>query len=225
VDITERRHAEESLNATREKMEHVFETSPAAIYVVTLDPATGALNLVNFVNSTICSMVGYSLEHWHDPSFWPAHVHPEDYQRVMNDQARLFETGELRHEYRFRHENGNWVWVDDHLVLVQDEKGKPLEIVGAWLDITSLKRIEQDIAELNRVYRFTSKVSEAVVRVSNRDEFLDDICRIAVQEGGFMMAWIGLFIEEDYEVLPIARYGDDAGYVDGFLKGGAASWA
>ena len=225
VDITERRIADEALRKTKEKMLHIVETSPAATYIVTLDE-TGTSQSVSFMGSRICSMVGYSLDHWKNPLFWPAHIHPEDRGRVMANQKVLFEKGELRHEYRFRHENGNWIWVYDQLILVRNEKGIPVELVGAWLDVSLYKQTQFGLANMNRLYQVLSQVNGATVKTRSREELFRDIVRIVVDSGGFSMAWIGLFNEEIDDIVPIVCHGHDAeGYLGRFKSTGIMSLA
>ena len=50
-------------------------------------------------------------------------------------------------EYRFRHRDGNYIWIQDTFKVVEDEAGKPLEIVGSWADITHRKQVENALGE------------------------------------------------------------------------------
>ena len=59
-----------------------------------------------------------------------------------------------------------------------------------------------------------SAVSAAVVGVQDRDTLFQEVCRAAVEAGGFRMAWVGLADVGRNKVDPIASYGDDAGYLD-----------
>jgi len=59
-------------------------------------------------------------------------------------------------------------------------------------DITERKLSEMKILKLNRALRFRSRVNEAIVRHREPKELYDDICRIAVEDGGLSLAWVGL---------------------------------
>jgi hypothetical protein len=51
---------------------------------------------------------------------------------------------------------------------------------------------------------------------------LDEYCRIAVETGGYLMAWVGLAdTGPDRRVQVIAHYGRD----DGYLASGRITWA
>jgi signal transduction histidine kinase/ActR/RegA family two-component response regulator len=53
-------------------------------------------------------------------------------------------------------------------------------------------RAERQALSLGRLYRLLSMLNEAIVRIHERQGLLQEVCRIAVQEGLFRLAWIGL---------------------------------
>ncbi|NJR32880.1 MAG: PAS domain S-box protein [Chamaesiphon sp. CSU_1_12] len=59
----------------------------------------------------------------------------------------MFERGWHVHEYRFLHQNGNYIWVRDELRLIRDAAGDPIEIIGCWSDISLRKQSEQTMHE------------------------------------------------------------------------------
>jgi GAF domain-containing protein len=67
---------------------------------------------------------------------------------------------------------------------------------------------------VNRLYAVLSKVNEAMVRVREPQALYEEACRIAVEDGLFLLAWIG-FVEPGSEYIrPLARFGRDDGYLD-----------
>ncbi len=72
-----------------------------------------------------------------------------------------------------------------------------------------------DEADPNRVLAVLRAGQRALLRAGVEAELLDSICRIAVEEAGYRLAWVG-FAEHDPErtVHPVARAGDDEGYLD-----------
>ena len=72
-----------------------------------------------------------------------------------------------------------------------------------------------EIGRVNRLYAVLSKVNEAIVRIREPQELYEAACRIAVEDGHFLLAWIG-FVEVDTQrIRPAAKYGRDDGYLDG----------
>ena len=84
-----------------------------------------------------------------DPKCWPDRLHPDDAPRVFNELAPLIEQGGGTVEYRFRHSDGHYVWVQDTFRVLYDDAGHPLELVGAWADITKLKEAERNALAAN----------------------------------------------------------------------------
>jgi len=76
------------------------------------------------------------------------------------------------------------------------------------------KLAENRISRLNRFYAVLSKVNEAIVRSHDSEELFDQVCRIAVEDGQFRMAWIGLIEPDSRRVNPVASYGDTEGYLE-----------
>jgi PAS domain S-box-containing protein len=53
-------------------------------------------------------------------------------------------------------------------------------------------KAEEKILRINRLYAVLSATNQAIVRASDRESLFHHFCRIAVNEGGFKHAWIGL---------------------------------
>jgi adenylate cyclase len=62
--------------------------------------------------------------------------------------APLIEKGGGIVEYRFRHRGGHYIWIQDTFSVTRDDKGRPLELVGSWADITDRKGIEAEVRRL-----------------------------------------------------------------------------
>jgi signal transduction histidine kinase len=73
---------------------------------------------------------------------------------------------------------------------------------------------EAKIIRLNRLYSVLSKINEAIVRTNNPRKLFEQSCRIAVEDGSFKMAWVGLLNYKTLRVRPIAYWGDEDGYLN-----------
>src|SRR5487761_2579629 len=96
---------------------------------------------------------------------------------------------------------------------LRDAGGKIYAIGGIVTDITERKRTEARIAQLNRVQGILAEIDRAIVRTTDRQKLLDEVCRIAEQKGGFKLVWIGM-ASPDGSVQPVAVAGP-AGYFKG----------
>lgn len=87
----------------------------------------------------------------HTPDWWQANIHPDDLQRALaNFEAHRADPA---HPYdqvvRYRHRQGHTVWVRCRGLIVRDEAGRPLRMLGAHTDVTALKRREQELEVAN----------------------------------------------------------------------------
>ena len=66
---------------------------------------------------------------------------------------------------------------------------------------------------LTRLLAMLSATNRLLIRARDRDGLFDGICRIAVEPGQFLFAWVGL-LDDEGRVVPVARAGEDRGYID-----------
>lgn len=60
-----------------------------------------------------------------------------------------------------------------------------------------------------------SQSNQAMMRSANEGQFLQEVCRIVVEDCGYSMVWIGYAEEdEDRTVRPVAHAGFDEGYIE-----------
>ena len=70
-------------------------------------------------------------------------MHPEDRRRVLKRLEFPWPEDHQTSEYRFLAQDGAYRWMHDEVRLVRDADGKPVEIAGAWMDITARKQTEE----------------------------------------------------------------------------------
>ena len=74
-------------------------------------------------------------------------------------------------------------------------------------------RDHDSIIHLSRLNAVLSSTNRAIVRIRDRQALLNEACRIAVENGKFLMAWIGMTNPETRTVTPIAACGYEEGYL------------
>jgi len=98
---------------------------------------------------------------------------------------------------------------------VYAKDGSLLGILGIAHDITEREANREQIARQNRSLRMMNGVAQAIVRNVDEAAMLAEICTIAVEVGGYRMAWVGEALDDDARrVVPIAESGFGAGYLD-----------
>jgi signal transduction histidine kinase/PAS domain-containing protein len=80
-------------------------------------------------------------------------------------------------------------------------------------EIEERRRVEVSLLRLHRLYAVLSETDQAIVRVSDRDSLFRDFCRIAVEQGGFRLAWVGMLEEGSGRVRQVAARGA-TGYLE-----------
>jgi diguanylate cyclase (GGDEF)-like protein/PAS domain S-box-containing protein len=85
--------------------------------------------------------------------------------------------------------------------------GERWTIVTLVRDITARKEAETRITHLNRVHAVLSGINTLIVRVRSRDELFAESCRIAIEQGGFPMIWIGMVDRAAMKIVPMASMG------------------
>jgi PAS domain S-box-containing protein len=81
------------------------------------------------------------------------------------------------------------------------------------LDVTESRNNEKKLIKSNRLYSVISRVSQAIVRIKDKDRLFAEVCKIIVEIGEFNMAWIGLIDNETQIVKPTAYAGNENGYL------------
>ena len=109
---------------------------------------------------------------------------------------------------------GRKIWVRTIGEAVRDAEGKIIRLQGAFQDITARKLAELELAHANRALRLISLCNAAIVHATDEKQLLTDICRLAVETGGYQMAWVGYAQnDEGRTIAPMAHAGEERGYL------------
>ena len=130
-----------------------------------------------------------------------AHLAAEGVRSVLNGQAKSFST-----EYSC-HSPTEQRWFLLMATPLADDS--PQGAVVMHLNITEGKRAEIRIKQLNRVYAVLSGINTLIVRVRDRTELFTEACRIAVDEGGFSAALIGILDASGETIATVSLAGKD----------------
>lgn len=104
-------------------------------------------------------------------------------------------------------------WYNVYAFPELDHKGSVMSVMTISRDITNRKKSEEQILKLNRVYAVLSNINQLIVRTRDRQQLLNEVCRIAIEEGKFRMAWIGLVNGQTKKVDVVASCGVSGDYL------------
>jgi PAS domain S-box-containing protein len=198
-DVTERKQAEEAVAAAHVRVQDLLARSPAVIYAFKASGDYGP----TFISPNIKELLGYEPgEYLESPEFWRSRVHPGDLSRVEKGYARLLEEGRLSTEYRFRKKDGNYCWISDDLQLIRDASGDPIEIIGAWSDITARKQLSEAlVATQDRLVRLMSSAPAVIYSYRATGDFAPTFVSENIKQ------WLGYEPEEYLENADFWRFG------------------
>jgi PAS domain S-box-containing protein len=144
VDVTERRRAEKAISDSEALYRLLAENATDMIGRIDLDGVT------LYVTPSIEKLMGYPAAEMIGRKTLEF-VHRDDGAALVAGYRRVMAGGPPeRIEYRFRHRDGHWVWVEACPVLVRDEDGRPKEFIDVARDISGRKALEQALLAARR---------------------------------------------------------------------------
>jgi PAS domain S-box-containing protein len=164
-DISDRRRAEDALRESEARLREVLENSLAASYKRNL-----ITNSYEYFSPVFAKISGYTPDEMAKLPLETviALMPPEDTvetRRVMAE-AMAGPAGEAYEvEYRFRHKNGAYRWLQDSFSVLRDADGRNLALIGSVSDITERKQAEQEQGKLEAQLQQAQKM-ESVGRLA-----------------------------------------------------------
>ncbi len=146
-------------------------------------------------------------------------IHPDDLalsqRRTVEALKGSDKPSELyQFECRIATPDQGWLWVEMvGRVVERDSDGRALRIIGTLRDTSQRKHADQQIERLKKLYSALIATGQAIVRSESKEQLFTEICRIAVDAGGFGLAWIGM-IGDERRIVPVASYGGPLEYLD-----------
>ena len=216
-DITQRVRAEEEQSQTYQKLGEsearyrgLAESIPAMIWAADTQGMRIDQNRqwLDYTGQTHEQALGIG---------WRTAAHPDDLERVLERWVQSRRTGkDYLVEYRIRRaSDGAYRWHRVHAKLQKDAQGTPICWFGTSVDIEDQKQAEEQLQKLNRTLRALSDSDQALLHATDEQSFLNEVCRIIIEDCGHRMVWIGSAENDEYKtVKPLAVAGHEAGYLN-----------
>jgi len=153
----ERHQAQADLRTTHTQLRQFLEHSPAVLYALKVE---GQNVVPCLVNENITELLGFTVAEALHSEWWMGRLHLEDRDRAIVGIAKTFSQGASHTEYRLRHKDGSYLWVEDKRRLICDSSNQPIEVVGIWADITERKNFERTLLETNVKLELTTAAAE-----------------------------------------------------------------
>ena len=162
LDITDRQCVEEELRLSQERLQQALRAS-----------GTGLWNWNTETNAVVFSeewkrQLGYSGRELVDAfETWTTFLHPDDREGAIA-YARQYQAapdGDYRQEFRLRHKDGTYRWIEARASFVAEPDGRRIRLLGSHTDITDRKLMEESIRESEERYRTLVELSPSGVFV------------------------------------------------------------
>jgi PAS domain S-box-containing protein len=161
TDITEQKRAENALAESEERFSLALSGANEGLW--DWDLKTGTV----YHSPRWFEMLGYEdgqLSGTNDA--WAGLLHPDDFPQIEEFRAQCVEgeTDSYDLEVHLRHKDGHFVDILSHVIVVRDDSGAPVRMVGTTSDISARKRAETALLESEERYRaLTENTSDFVV--------------------------------------------------------------
>ena len=169
TDITEQVYLREAIKKQKNILETILEGTLAGYWDFDFAHDT------EYLSPAFKKMFGYNEDEVPDvPGTWQTLVDAQDLSMVWERiNVHINSKGKIPYctEVRYRHKNGNIVWVlCTGQVIEWDEKGKALRMVGCHVDITKQKNIQSQMNRILNEYRTVfNGTEEAILLVEVHD--------------------------------------------------------
>jgi PAS domain S-box-containing protein len=214
-EMAERMKAEATLRMSEKKFRTLYEESMDGLFV------TSSGGEFIEVNKKCVSLFGYDGKEdlMRVNLARDVYADPDDRKRIL---ALVNERGSLDCSVAVKKKNGEPMMTQVYLAAVKDETGLVTSYRGIVRDVTEQSRAEAARLRMTRELRAISSCHQALLRVDDEQELLNEICRIVCDEAGYRFAWVGY---AEYDAAKSVRPVAWAGTEDGYLATAKISWA
>jgi PAS domain S-box-containing protein len=182
--LGERLRAQEALHASGQQYEGLVSSLDGIVW-----EADARTFRFSFVSPQAERILGYPVERWFEPNFWPDHLHPGDRERTLAHCLEATREGrDHTIDYRMTAADGRIVWLHDVIsVIVED--GQAVKLRGVMLDITERKKAE--------IWRGgQARVLETIATDAPLEETLTVLARVVEAQAEGMLCSV-LLLDED----------------------------
>ncbi len=210
LNIESQKKAEEELQVTLKRLSLAAKSAGIGIWV--LDLETGNLTWDN----KMYEIYGVSPDERDGASpSWKEFIHPDDAVKTLAiyNQA-LKEKNAFHTDYRIVRPDQSVRYIQIHGLVHTGPDGKAVGVTGINFDETDRIRSEHHILRLNRLYTVLSNINQSIIRIRQLPEMFNEACKIAVNDGQFDLAWIGLTGSSPGEIDILAYAGSNVKTID-----------
>ena len=206
TDITERKRAESNLKESEDRFRTIAESLPVMISIYSIKESK-----FSFFNESYEKVFGFQKGELEDKNLLNSSLNPEDrisLGNTLREKGRVYNK-----EIRVRKADGTpfWIMTSIRKILFMDDPA----YLSASIDITATKKAQEELLQLNRTLNAHSKSSQAMMHSNSEFNYLNEVCKIIIEDCGHSMVWVGYAQNDEHKsVKPVAYYGFDEKYIE-----------
>ncbi|MCK4782877.1 MAG: PAS domain S-box protein, partial [Desulfobacteraceae bacterium] len=157
------KQAKETLRQSEERLSQIVDNMLDMIAITDLNA------IFTYVSPSNKKILGYEPEDILGKAVFEF-VHPDDLDKVMaTTQKAIANVSEGRMEFRYRHADGHYIWVESAGNFIRDAHGRPIGVVFGTRDITEQKQAEEALKESEEKYRLLAETARDNIIVFDLD--------------------------------------------------------
>ena len=209
-EIKKVKQVEQTLREDEEYYRQIFNSTSEAIFIHNaengqiLDVNQSGLKMMGYTNEEILQLSINDLSSGEYPYTEEKAV--EFVRKAVEQEPQLF-------EWKSKTKSGDYFWTE--VALKSSVVGGENRVIAIVRDITDRKTTMNALHLKNRALIVSREVTKAAINALDEEELLRESCRILVDNGGYLLAWVGYTQhDENRNVCPVAQYGYEEGYLE-----------
>ena len=189
ADVTERKQAAQELRESERRLSDMLGNVELVSIMIDREAR------ISYCNDYFLRLTGWQREQVLGQSFFEMFIPPDLTEKLLGVRSALLANRPETwlHENEILTRAGERRLIRWNNSVLRSASGDVVGTASIGEDITEQKRALIKIEGLNRVYAMLSGINALIMRVRDRNELLKEACSIAVEKGGFQMAWAGVF--------------------------------
>lgn len=112
------------------------------------------------------NLLGYSPDEMIQRNFWKEHIHPEEVaglRKLLKNTLSNPSRNQIRSQYRFRRADGTYAHFIDRGMIIRNDKGKAIRMIGATMDISAVIERKNALKIANMRFSYAMKATQEMI--------------------------------------------------------------
>jgi PAS domain S-box-containing protein len=202
TDITRRKQTEDVLKESEDNLRAILNATTESIFMFDSEGriVSGNSTAAKKLKHTLPETIGHQFSEFMNRELAIAR------QEYIN---KVFKSGL---PVQFEDERDGIIFQHNFYPIFENEK--VVRVVSYSQDITVNKKWEEQLNKLNHTLNALRHNSDAILRATDEESYMQEVCNIILEDCGYAMIWIGFAENDEYKTIrPVVSAGLDEGYI------------